>query len=81
MALVTGEWLADFFQVDTGSGNGSTVTFAASAKFAKANAIWVYVDGVKRTDYTVNMGASSVTFTTAPALGQSIELKYIKKSL
>jgi hypothetical protein len=84
MAKVIGEFLADVFEVDTASGNGSTTVFSLSGKLHSQDSLGVYVDGLKRritTDYTVNVGTSQVTFVVAPAQAQNIEFQYIKKSL
>lgn len=84
MSKITGEWIADILVRDTATGNGSTTIFNLSGKLHSSDSLQVYVNGLLRTlttDYTVNVSTSQVTFTTAPAIAQNIEFRYIEKSL
>ena len=78
MSKVNGFWLGNIFQKDTSSGDGSTTVFTTTQDIHSAQNIDVTVNGLTRTDYSVTL-PRTVTFTTAPALGQSILFKYIKK--
>lgn len=75
----SGKWIADIFTSDTFSGDGVTVTFNLVDTPHSEEAIEVYLNGLAETDYTVNLGTPSITFTTAPADAQSIEVSYVKK--
>jgi len=70
----------DIFKINTADGDGVTVIYTLTNTPIGVGALWVYVDGIKRTwtqDYTIS--GKDVTFVTAPALGQKIEFNYIKK--
>ena len=64
-------------EVPSGSINGSNVTFTLAFTPDDPNAIHVFLDGLNETAYTVS--GSTITFTTAPALGQSVIVNYTKK--
>jgi len=59
-------------------GNGSTTTFSLGEYPGTLGSVTVAVDGVIKkltTDYTVNVSAQTVTFTSAPANGSLITTK------
>ena len=61
------------------NGDGSTVTFALNQS-ATAESILVSINGVVQTpgvDYTTNLIAQTITFTTAPASGDVIQVRFI----
>lgn len=67
------------FSHDVFSGDGSTVAFVTTLAMRSAEAVWVYVDGLCQTlttHYSVTVGTKTITFVTAPALGQSINIKF-----
>jgi hypothetical protein len=64
-------------QTPTGTINGSNVSFTLSNTPAIAATVVVYVDGaiqIQSTDYTLT--TNTITFTVAPATGQSIIVQY-----
>ncbi len=76
---VVGNIAALDFSHDTFSGDGSTVNFVTTLAMRSAEAVWVYVDGLCQTlttHYSVTVGTKTITFVTAPALGQSINIKF-----
>lgn len=66
------------FLQNTYTGNGVTTTYSFPAfTITKANQVVVQLDGLTKkitTDYTVNVGAGTVTFTSAPGNGIVIAL-------
>ena len=59
-------------------GNGSTTTFSLGEHPGTRGSVTIAVDGVIKkltTDYTINTGAQTVTFGSAPANGSSITTK------
>lgn len=63
----------------TGAINGSNVTFVLSqSPFDSHDAVQVYLDGILR-DYTSEwtISGATITFVTAPALGQTLTVNYI----
>ena len=84
MSKITGEWIDNIYTVDSASGDGSTTVFNLLDDLQSVSSLDVFIDGLRRkatTDYTVNLGASQVTFVVAPANAQSISFKYIRKSI
>lgn len=65
-------------ETPSGTVNGSNVTFTLSqAPFDTNDEVQVYLDGVKRnrvTEWTIS--GSTITFVTAPALGQDVRVNY-----
>lgn len=64
-------------EVPSGSVNGSNVTFTLAFTPDDANAVNVYLDGILETAYSLS--GTTITFTTAPANGQSVLVNYTKK--
>jgi hypothetical protein len=66
-------------ETPSGTVNGSNTAFTlAQTPFDANDAVTIYVDGIKRdrvTDWTIS--GSTITFVTAPALGQSVRANYI----
>jgi hypothetical protein len=61
------------------NGDGSTVTFSLTQS-ATAESILVSINGVIQTpsvDYTTSSGPNTITFTTAPAAGDVIQVRYV----
>ena len=61
------------------NGDGSTVTFSLN-QAATAESILVSINGVLQTpavDYTTSSGPNTITFTTAPAGGDVIQVRYV----
>lgn len=67
---------ADYFTAATSAlGDASTTTFAIGANVNASGDVYVYLNKVlQTTSYTVDTSANTVTFTTAPAAGDTIEL-------
>lgn len=81
MSVLVGKFIDDIFVQDSGAGNGATVTFTLSQTPHSISNVQVYLNGLKQeltTDYSVSLAGPSVTFTTAPAIGQEININYIK---
>lgn len=81
MTRVVGKFQIDDFNNETPSGtvNGSNVTFTLSAAPEEADAVLVFLDGIKlkkTTDYSIS--GTTITMVTAPALGQEITVHYLK---
>lgn len=60
------------------TGDGTTTTFSVG-EVIKQDTVIVYVDGTLKaegTDYTVNYDAGTITFSTAPESGASIDIYY-----
>lgn len=64
-------------EVPSGTVNGSNVTFTLAFTPDDANAIHIFLDGLLETAYSIT--GTTITFTTAPALGQSVYVTYTKK--
>lgn len=66
-------------EVPSGTINGSTTAFTLAFTPVTTNSVSVYLDGVLQivtTDYSIS--TATITFTTAPALGQSLIAVYSK---
>ena len=55
-------------------GDGATVSFTLSASPSTKNATNVYIDGVYQSKDNYEVGASTLTFSTAPPLNSAIEV-------
>ena len=78
---LTNKWLDLTMASDSGTGDGSSVDYVVSNDLKTQNSVWVSVDGLLKTitsDYTVNVSTNTITFTTAPAVAQKINIKYIR---
>jgi hypothetical protein len=60
--------------VDTFSGNGSTTAFTLSENPDVEENIQVYIDGVYQEQSTYSVSTNTLTFSTAPASGTTIEV-------
>ena len=81
MSRLNAENLLKFVVDETPSGtvNGSNVTFTLSqTPFDSLDSVEIYVNGIKRdrvTEWTIS--GTTITFVTAPALGQGVRAHYI----
>ena len=69
--------IASQFNRDTGAGNGSTTIYTLTNAPASTSEARVFLDGILQiltTDYTIS--GTTLTFVTAPALGQNITVLY-----
>lgn len=81
MATTANKWVDFLFASESSVGDNTTTDFITTYDLKTQNSIWVIVDGLTRTittDYTVNLGTKTISFVTAPALGQKITIKYIR---
>lgn len=79
MSILQSKWSntggVPFKGAPSGTINGSNTNFTITHT-PKANSLLVFVDGVLDTNYTFNSGTKTITFTTAPAVGQSVYVSY-----
>lgn len=64
--------------VESFNGDGATVLYTLGSEPSSEDAVEVFVNGLiyeRGTDYTVS--ADEITFTTAPAIGQRINFRYV----
>ena len=59
---------------DAATGDGSTTAFTSSAAINSEDLTWVFVDGVYQEKATYSVSGSTVTFSTAPPSGTSVEI-------
>jgi hypothetical protein len=83
MSRVQAKNLTKFWKIEAPSGtiNGSNKVFTLSQKPLENDATLVFLDGLlqtETTDYTLSN--STLTFVTAPALGQSVRVQYVQYS-
>ena len=68
---------ADGAQEYIGTGTGADVTFDVTTEPSSDGVLWVYIDGVIVEDTDYSFTHPTITFTTAPALGQRIYVAYM----
>jgi hypothetical protein len=61
-------------QVDTFTGDGSTVTFSLTRTPEGPNNTQVYISGVYQEKSTYDVSGQDVTFSEAPVVGDSVEI-------
>lgn len=84
MATLTNEWVDLEMVSDSGTGNGTATDFVTSQNIKSTVGTTVAVDGLIRkitTDYTVDLNTNTIAFTVAPAVGQSVNIKYFKRGI
>lgn len=64
-------------EVPTGTVNGSNAVFTLAFTPDDPSAVSVYLNSLLETEYSIT--GATITFTTAPALGQSVYVTYTKK--
>ena len=69
--------LPDTLYLDNFTGNASTVDYTLSTSPASENAIDVYINGLYQQKDTFSLSGSTLTFSTAPPNGSTIEVKSI----
>ena len=62
-------------EVPTGTINGTNTNFVTSQTAITATLL-VFVDKILETNFTYNTGTKTITFTTAPGLGQDVYVAY-----
>lgn len=81
MSRVDADLLKKMWVDETPSGtvNGSNTAFTLSqTPFDSSDSVQVFLNGIKRdrvTEWTIS--GTTITFVTAPALGQSVRVNYI----
>lgn len=78
MSKLVGKYIDDIYVRDSGSGDGSTVAFALSSTPHSVKNVQVFVNGLiqrRVTDYDIS--GTTLTFVTAPANAQLIDIYYI----
>lgn len=83
MSRLDGRFLKDFWEVEVPSGtiNGSNTSFSIAQTPMEPRAVFLFLDGLSlsyTTDYSVS--GTTITMVTAPALGQSLEARYIRET-
>ena len=63
--------------IDTVSGDGSTVAFPLSNTITNENNVQVYIDGVYQSKSNYSTSSNTLTFSTAPFNGASIEFTHM----
>lgn len=81
MSRLDAQSLKKFWVDETPSGtiNGSNLVFTLAETPLENEAVDVFLDGLKQipgTDYSVS--GVTITFTTAPAIGQTLRVEYIR---
>lgn len=81
MSRLDAQSLKKFWVDETPAGtiNGSNTVFTLAATPLENDSVDVYLDGLKQipgTDYSVS--GITITFVTAPAIGQTIRADYIR---
>ena len=78
MSYIGNQPISTAFQVDTFSGNGSTVAFTMSVAPANTSSILVAVTGVVQDPSTYSVSGTTLTFSAAPPSGTSnISVRYL----
>lgn len=81
MSRIQAKHLLKFWKAETPSGtvNGSNKVFTLSQLPLENDAVLVFLNGILQTlttDYTLSN--QTLTFVTAPALGQSVRVQYVQ---
>ena len=82
MSKIADKWLktpgggSTIQETPTGLINGANKDYVISQD-PEAGSLKVFLDGLKDTAFTFDGPSKTITMTTAPALGQSIEANYI----
>lgn len=80
MAVIEGKYLSSLFvrEAPTGAIDGSNTSFAISQLPAAANALHLFLDGVKLRPTThYSLSGTTITMVDAPIVGQDLEANYI----
>jgi hypothetical protein len=83
MSKLKGKWLSDFTvqEIPSGTVNGANTSFALSTTPYSNLSVELKLDGrplYLTTDYTIS--GTTITMVVAPAFGQQIDAKYIKRT-
>ena len=82
MALLEGKWLADIFEqeIPTGTVDGVNDDFTLSSVPARSKSVIVFINGILQAQGAhYSISGSTITFSSAPELGQIPYVFYIKR--
>lgn len=65
-------------EVPSGTVNGSNTIFVLTYVPLSAGSTFIYVNGLMRSDYTIDLPSKTITFSTAPAYAQGILVAYLR---
>src|SRR6056300_783839 len=68
---------ANALTTDSFTGDGSTVAYTLTVTPASLDAVDVYISGLRQNKSTLSLSTNTLTFSTAPPNGASIEVKII----
>ena len=68
---------ANALTTDNFTGDGSTVAYTLTVTPASLDAVDVYISGLRQNKSTLSLSTNTLTFSTAPPNGASIEVKTI----
>lgn len=80
MSKLVGKYIDDIYVRDSGTGDGSTTAFALSTTPHTVKNVQVFLNGLLQrrvADYDIS--GTTLTFTSAPANAQEIDIYYIGK--
>jgi hypothetical protein len=80
MSILLNKYAAFTAASESAAGDGATLDFATGQNIKSEKLLWVTVDGSNMTlneHYSVSLVTNTITFVTAPALGQKVNVKYI----
>ena len=82
MSKVNGKFIDDIWAQASATGDGATTAFVLPAAPQSSTAVQVHLNGRMQKqggsdDYTIS--GSTITFNTAPAIAQQIDILFIKK--
>lgn len=83
MARLDAEFLKKFFTIETPTGavNGTNAVFTVSFTPLENDAVMIFVNGLFQKPTThYSISGSTITFVTAPAVGQDVVVYYIRKT-
>ena len=76
---LTSSWIDLSFVSESGTGNGVATDFDLTYTPSSVNSVFVYLDGLLlllTTHYTVDIGNKKISFVSAPAAAQKINVRY-----
>jgi hypothetical protein len=83
MGQIEARQLSRFWKkaVPSGTVNGSNAVFTLPSEPLESDAVQVFLNGIyKEPTSEVSVSGTTITFVTAPAVGQTVSALYIEKS-